>query len=432
MVKTVTRPVRRQLGDYISAFRSFSHNVRTYLYSVALQTVGASMIGTVFALYMKAAGMRETSFGYVEGAIALSTAVIALLGPPLVASLGYRALMIGSLGLLVGSRLAQASLPFATPLIALGIVVGLGDGFLRTVNSAYFAEHSQPRERTQLFSIEFILRMFAVFIGGIMGGFLPGLIGGAVVDGYQWTMTAGVGVMALGMLPMLRIDERIHGVRGFWRVSLQAGRQFSAWSHLVRLALPQMPLVMAGAMTGPFVPLYLNHTLGASVRTIGFIQGGVALAVGVAAFVTPVIRRKLGVGRGVTLLQLMALPFLIAVPYVGGLLGGVALLFARSTLMGAGGPLYSELSMEGVSPQDKPLVGGGLLFILSVVGFIGNVVGGRLMEGSYTAPYLPAAVFYAAGSVLTYALWVHLPKRRLAAEAQLEHEHAYEQALEAA
>lgn len=416
MVRRIARPVHRQYADYIHAFASFSHNARTYLYSVVLQVIGASIIGTVFALYMRAAGMREASLGYVEGAVALATAVIALIGPPLVATLGYRRLMMGALVLLIGSRLAQTVLPFATPLIALGIVVGFGDGFLRTVNSAFFAEHSQPTERTQLFSIEFIARMVAVFLGGIAGGFLPALIGGSEVAGYQWTMTIGVAVMAVGMLPMLRIDERVHGVSGFWRVSLQAGREFSAWSHLARLALPQAFLVMAGALTAPFVPLYLRHTLGASVGQIGLIQGSGALVVGIAAFATPMIRRRLGVGRGVTLLQLLALPFIAAVPYVGGLVGGVALLFARSTLMGAGAPLYSELSMESVSAKDKPLVGGGLLFILSVVGFLGNVLGGQLMEVSYSAPYLPAAAFYAFGTVLTYAIWVHLPKRKEIAE----------------
>lgn len=416
MVRRINRSLIRQMKEYVGAFGDLSHNSKTYLYSVVLQTVGAGMILTVFALYMKASGMREASMGYVEGAVALAAAAVALVGPPLVAALGYRTLMLASLGLLVGSRIAQASVPIATPLVALGVLVGLGDGFLRTVNSAFFAEHSRPEERTHLFSIEFVLRQAAVFAGGVVGGVLPALIGGREMAGYQTTMTVGAIVMGIGLLPLARVRERVERVPGFWRVSLRNVRQFSSWSHLLRLSLPQTFLVMAGALTGPFVPLYLRHTLGASVQEIGFIQGFVALVVGAVAFGAPVVRGKLGVGRAVTLFQLLALPFLVAVPYVGGLLGGVALLFARSSLMGAGAPLYSELSMERVPAADKPLVGGGLLFILSVVGFGGNVLGGRLMELSYTAPYLPAAAFYAAGTLLTYVVWVQMPKRKMAAE----------------
>lgn len=418
MVRKVTLPVYRHFSDYVRAFHDFSHNARSYLLFAFLQTMGASMIGCVFALYMRASGMSTTSFGYVEGAIALATALVALVGPALVASLGYRALMLISLGMLIASRLAQSMLPMATALIALGAVVGLGDGFLRTVNSAFLSEHSTHEERTQLFSMEFLLRMLGVFLGGVTGGLLPSLIGGEPVVGYQWTMMVGAAVMTAGMLPMARIKEKVHGVRGFWRVTLQTGRDFSAWSHLTRLAVPQSFLVFAGAMTAPFVPLYLKDVLGATVQQIGLIQGSGALVVGFAAFATPVIRRRLGVGRGVTLLQVLAIPFLMMVPHIGGLLTGVLLLFVRSTLMGAGAPLYSELSMESVRAQDKPLVGGGLLFVLSIVTFAGNILGGRLMEVSYTAPYVPAALVYAVGTAVTWVVWVYLPKRKEAALAE--------------
>jgi MFS family permease len=428
MVRKVTLPVYRHFGDYIKAFHAFSHNARTYLIFAFLQTMGASMIGTVFALYMRASGMRESSFGLVEGAIALATAAVALIGPALVASLGYRALMLVALGTLVVSRLAQSMLPMAGALIALGVAVGLGDGFLRTVNSAFLSEHSTHEERTQLFSMEFLLRMLGVFAGGIMGGLLPGFVGGEAVVGYQWTMVLGAVVIGVGMIPMTRIDEKIHGVRGFWRVSLQTGREFAAWSHLARLAVPQSFLVFAGAMTAPFIPLYLKETLGATVQQIGLIQGSGALVVGLAAFATPLIRRRLGVGRGVTLLQVLAIPFLMLVPYVGGLLTGVLLLFTRSTLMGAGAPLYSELSMESVRAQDKPLVGGGLLFVLSVVTFAGNTIGGRLMEISYTAPYLPAALVYALGTAVTWVIWVYMPRRKEARATQPALQPAHEAA----
>ncbi|HSK48784.1 MAG TPA: hypothetical protein VLA05_12425, partial [Coriobacteriia bacterium] len=260
-----------------------------------------------------------------------------------------------------------------------------------------------------------LLRMAGVSAGGVLGGLLPLAFGGSETSAYQWTMIVGSVVMAVGLVPMAFVREQTPGIRGFWRVSLHTGKDFAAWSHLARLAVPQSFLVMAGAMTGPFVPLYLRQTLGASVQQIGLIQGSGALLVGLAALATPVIRRKFGVGRGVTMLQVGAVPLLMAVPYVGGLVYGVLLMFTRSTLMGVGAPLYSELSMEGVTARDKPLVGGGLLFALSITGFFGNVIGGRLMEVSYTAPYVPAAALYAVGTALTWAIWVRLPRRREAA-----------------
>lgn len=421
MVQRITRPVYRHIFDYFAHFREFSHNTRTYLLAIVLQTMGGSMVGTVFVLHLKASGIRESNLGYIEGAIGIGTAIIALLGPPLVASLGYRALMLGALALLAGARFAQGLMPLATVLIGLGFVFGLGDGLLRAINSAFLSENSHKHQRAHVFSVEFLGRMLAVFAGAIAGGFLPLLVGGPVGTGYGWTIFIGSLLMAAGTIPLARVREKIPGVRGFWRVSIEQTKQFDAWGHLLTLVTPQAFLVAAGAMTAPFIPLYLNKTLGASVQQIGLIQGLGALIVGLAAFSTPWITRRFGAARGVTYLQIAALPLIFAVPYVGGLLVGVLMLFVRSTLMGVGGPLYNELAMEGLSAAEKPLVAGGMTFVLSAMGVLGNIAGGQLMEHSYTAPYAPAAVLYAIGTGLTYLMWVRRPS--LAANtAHLRHE----------
>jgi hypothetical protein len=62
--------------------------------------------------------------------------------------------------------------------------------------------------------------------------------------------------------------------------------------------------------------------------------------------------------------------------------------------------------VEGVPGKDKPLVAGGLFFAMSVAGFLGNVVGGRLMEISYTAAFVPAGGLVLIGTLLTWMLWV--------------------------
>jgi len=174
--------------------------------------------------------------------------------------------------------------------------------------------------------------------------------------------------------------------------------------------MPQAFLAAAAGLTAPFVPLYLNHTLGASVKQIGLIQGFSALAIGVAAFATPIMARKLGRSVSVLILQLAALPMLFAVPAIGSLTFGVVVLLTRATLMNVGGPLWGQSSMEGVKAADKPFVAGGLLFVLSLTSFFGNVGGGRLMEVSYTAPYVPAALLWAVGTALTWLLWVRPEK----------------------
>lgn len=429
MVRRVHRGVRESVIDLKDAADKFSHNARTYLLSAALQTLGSSMIATVFALYIKSAGMRETIVGNAEGAFGIGMAAIALIGAPLVSSLGYRRLMLAALAMLVSARLAQAVFPTPLALVALALAVGLGEGFLRTVNSAFLAENSTHEERTHLFSSEFLVRMLATFVGALVAGFLPSIIHGEEQAAYQWTITAGVAFIALGMVPIFMVREKYRGLKGFIRIYANTAKGFTAWHHLGRLVAPQAFLVAAGALTAPFVPLYLRHTLGASVAQIGLIQGFGALIVAVAAFTTPIMARKFGVPRSALILQVLALPMLFMVPWIGGMAMGMLAYFSRSALMGIGGPLWNELSMHDVRAKDKPLVAGGLFFALSMAGFVGNVAGGWLMEQSYTAPYLPAAGAWAVGAGLTWLLWVRpavtatdrapiaLPPSELSAEA---------------
>lgn len=419
MVRKLGMPVVRHLFEYLRAYKSFSHNVRAYLLSAFVQTVGASMVGTVFALYLKSAGLRESALGGIEGSMQLATAAIALIGAPLVAMLGYRRLMMVALGVLIVSRFAQAFTPTAYGLVVLGAAVGLGDGFLRTINSAYLAEHSTQDKRSAVYSTEFLVRMAAIFIGAIVGGFIPSLVGGEAIEGYRLTITVGAVVMGLGLLLMVPLHEDFHGIPQYWRVSLKEATTFDAWPHLLRVVTPQAFLAAGMGLTAPFVPLYLKETLGASVGQIGIIQGVCSLVVGLAAFGTPVLARRLGVERGITLLQALAIPALLAVPFVGTLLAGVALLVTRSTTTGMSGPLFNEYAMHDVSPRDKPLLAGGTTFVLSVMSFLGNIAGGRLMETSYTAPYVPAAMMWAIGTMLTWTMLVRAPRTHAATEATM-------------
>lgn len=416
MVRLIKRGFVTNFRDFVHAFKSFNHNTRAHLISVALQAFGGGMIATVFALYIKSAQLGESTVGYVEGAFSIGTAVIALVGPPLVSALGYRAPMAVALGLLAVSRFAQGAAPLPMMLIALGLAIGLGDGLLRTTNAAYMSEQSTHDVRSHLFSAEFLLRMLAVFAGGLVGGFVPGIIGGDPTAGFQWTISAGSVLMALGIVPMLFMREKIHGIRGFWRVQLKTAREFSAWGHLGRLAAPQAFLAGAAGLTVPFVPLYLNHALGASVAQIGLIQGFSSLVVGLCAFGVPLLSRKLGSHRSIMALQIAALPLLLAVPVIGSLSVGVVALVSRSTLMGVAGPLWGEASMTGVKAADKPYVSGGLLFMLSAMSFVGNIAGGAMMEISYTAPYIPASILWAAGAALTWLLWIRPAKAARAVE----------------
>src|SRR5512133_1895187 len=126
---------------YRHAWRGFTSNARRYLAAAALQNAGSGVIGTIFAIQLKDRGFSEAVVGDVEGALALAGAVVCLLLPPLVSSIGYRRLMIAA-GFALGiARLGQAYAPSAVAIVALGLLYGIGDGGMQTLAPAFLSDN---------------------------------------------------------------------------------------------------------------------------------------------------------------------------------------------------------------------------------------------------------------------------------------------------
>lgn len=365
------------------------------------------MLATVFGIYIKTAGMSESVVGDVEAAIALAAALVSLLGTPLIAAFGYRVLMVGALVLILGSRFGQAAFPAAGALIGLALVIGVGDGFMRAIGSAFMSENSGSEERSHLFSVEFLTRVSAGVLGGLLGGLLPTLLGPVTGElaAYQWTIVAGSVLAGAGIIPMLTLKDRRREKRPVRNVYRDSLRGFSQWRHVGRLIVPQAAIALGGGMVIPFVPLYLKGGLGASIGEIGAILGLSSAVTALGAFGTPYIAKRLGLPMGVALMQGLSVPFLAAVSLAGSLPVAIGALWIRGALMNMAGPMYNQLSMEGLTDREKPLVAGWMFFALNMMWLLGNIAGGRLMEISYALPYVFAVALYATGATLTFFFW---------------------------
>lgn len=417
MVSRCARSVRRQVLDYHTALNTFGHNAKRFLISGFLQGLGGGVLATVFGIYIKSAGMSERTVGDTEAAVALAAAAVALLGTPLIASFGYRYLMVGAMAIMLVSRLGMASMPIAGVLVGLSLAVGLGDGFLRAIGSAFMVENSGEAERGHLFSIEFLMRVSAGVLGGLIGGMLPTFLSQSVpeVAAYQWTIAFGALVVGAGTIPMLSLKDRAvpnASVRDAYARSFGALR---SWRTITRLVLPQAAIALGGGMVIPFVPLFLKESLGANIGQIGAILGLSSVVTAAGVFGIPVVARKLGLPTGVALLQGLSVPFLAMVSLATSLPVAIGALWIRGALMNMAGPLYNQLALDGVADEDKPIISGWMFFGLNVMWFLGNVIGGRLMEADYKLPYIAAVVLYAIGAGATYLVW-----RSPAEEARVE------------
>ena len=370
-----------------------------------MQSVGFGILGTVFAIYLKDAGLSEAVVGDVEGALAIGSAITCLALPPLVARVGYKKLLVVAALALGFSRLGQALVPGALAIVALGLLYGVGEGMMMTVGTAFLAENAPARARTHLFTVDFTLRVSAMFVGALVGGFLPdvlGSFGAGELTALRITIVIGAAFMAGSLLPARRIQHSDPAARLVsYRESIKA---FRSWGRLGRLLVPETLISFGAGLSMPFVALFLKHRLGASVDQVGMIQAASSIGMAFAAFGAPWLSRRLGLVGTVVTTELLSLPFLLMVPLATGLPVAAALLLVRGVLMNMSWPIYNQLATEGVPQVDRPLVVGWVRFGWSIAWFGGSVLGGRLMTLSYTLPWYLTAGFYAAGAVSTLIL----------------------------
>jgi MFS family permease len=297
-------------------------------------------------------------------------------------------------------------MPFTAAVLAFGLLSGVGDGVMRAATSAFISENSAEAERTHLFAVDLVVRLAAAFAGSLLGGLLAAALGIWMKepDALRVTVAISAVVMAASVVPALRIREDLHPARHAFAAYRRTVTAFASWPHLLRLAVPQAVIAVGAGLIMPFLSLFLKHRLGASIGAIGVVQGGAQIGMGLAAIAAPWLGRRFGLIRGTVITEVLSLPLLALLPSIGSLPAAAVVLWVRAALMNMSWPLLNQYSMEGVPPKEKPLVAGGLAFSWAVGWLAGSMVGGRMMELSYTTPYYWTVGFYAAGAALTYIL----------------------------
>jgi len=267
-----------------------------------------------------------------------------------------------------------------------------------------------------LFTVDFFVRIAASLVGAVIGGLLPTLLSQTMPEVQALRLTIAVaGAMFLASsLPALGLQETPRRIEHAWSSYWRSIRGFRSWRRLASLAIPEAIIALGAGLVMPFVPLLLNVRLGATVAQIGFIQGMTSLVMALATLLTPLLARKLGLIGTVVITQLASLPFLLVIPLAWSLPVVVLAMWVRTALMNMAWPVYNQVAVENVPPQDRPLVLGWVAVAWSAAWLVGTAAGGRLATQSYTVGYFITAALYGVGAVVAWLLLRHI---RLAPEA---------------
>lgn len=349
----------------------------------------------LLGLYILSIGYQE-SFVATQGVVvALGSAAFSLLAGVVVDRLGTKVSLLLAAGLNILGRFLLVAEPSQPAILGASFVLSAGVAFYWVSQGAVLAQVSTPDQRARLFGLNWAVLVAASFVGGLLAGWLPGVIGGVVAinaessAAYRYSFWIGVIALLLGALPLLRLGtgklERVaHATSSWWRVSEAR--------TVARLIIPIAASALAIGFTAPFMSIFLQGTYDASTRSIGIALGVFSLAGAVGGLLSPRLAARFGAVRTVSGLLVLSAPLMLLTGYAPALGVASVALWGRGLLANAAWPIALGYLIESTGERERGRVSAlmNISFELSLAA--AALPAGLLMERvDYRLPYLLAA-----------------------------------------
>jgi MFS family permease len=421
-----TQRTSSDLADYLDAVRRFSRNARLYMVHI----VGMDMIhGTwevLFNLYLLALftpshgvtlfGMHIHALEFVGLRLMIgfiASGIGALPAGMLSDRIGRKASFILGDGLGAFIALLNVLIIDPTFLLFTPVVSSVAGSLHHVSETAFMAENSEARERVHLFSVGSALSTAVGIIGSLIAASHPAFVAwfGDQLAGYRAATIIGVSLWFLSLIPALMLREE-RTTPGLSRVKIGLGNI----KHPARVA----KLVTTGALLGvgyaaalPFMNVFFHEHLHANETEIGTTFATAAIFVAIGSLFAPLIAKRLGKVRGITVARLAAVPIVLSLGFspenvdgaaIGLTAGGVAIAL-RAMLMNLSAPIAEAFAMEMLDPSERATMVGIEAAAGSLLRAGAALVGSfAIARGDFLLPFAITAACYIASTVLFW-LW---------------------------
>ena len=403
---SVTRPLLSKSKDYIRRMGSFSPNAKRFLISNVLLSISGGIWGVIFNLYLLDVGFRKDFVGYMLSVGELAMGLGALPAGLLCDRIRRRRSFLLAIlsGVLLGF-VQVFTLNGAVLLVTSLLSGGISSALYIVAWAPFIVEHSSSKERAYLFSMSSVLGWMFGMVGNFIGGLLPEAFA-VVLNTHtsdfmvsRATLLCALAIQIAGLVPLYVIEEATESPS-------EQLKTFSFKTIKSKATIAKLVLVTAlmGLGSGFIVPLFnvfFESKLGASTAEIGtvFALGQIGVAVG--TLLMPAVATKLGKVKTVSTVELLSIPFILAIVLSPNLAWAAPPYIVRGSLMNMVGPLRDSFSMEVVYASERATTSGLTGMFWSILRAGGTAAAGGMMEGGdFFSPYILTTILYAASSIL--------------------------------
>lgn len=416
----------RFVGDYLSAFASFSPNARLFLLGQALLWIGANQISLLLSLYLKRIGYSEDAIGGVLAMKALGTAVLVLPASFMAARFNQKLVLPVAALLTASANAAQALGALGNPLLAAAFLSGSFSTVFQVSAGPFFIRNSGEAERVHLFSLNGALSMGTGVLGSSLGGILKDgafAIFGDEILAYRLALLVGALFILSAWIPFSRIREDIprasgpaasrrqppdnHREDAAERIDDQAAGDSIPAAQWLRLLLPGFLIGTGAGLTIPYLNLYFKDVFGLEDGAIGaaVAAGQVATFLGMAS--GPALARRIGKPWAVVGTQMASVPLILVLAWIHSLPLAIVAYLLRQSLMNLATPIQDIFLLEKV-PQSRmiqlnairTLVWNGSWTIAA------RLSGWFIWKGGFVPSFTVTATLYALGTAFFWLFFI--------------------------
>jgi len=408
---TVTRLYHGAVS-YVNEVRSLNRNCRLGFVATVLSGMSQGIFGVVFNLYVLSLGIEADVLGGILSAGPLAQALGSIPAGFLAERTGFRKAFLviyGVAGLAKLVQVSSASVPVIAAAAFVGGLVFSGDFVVRL---PFVAANTDESQRTRAYSVGGLLFGLSMSLGALFAGYAPNLMQLFVPDlttAYRYTLYLAAILTLLAMLPYLQTRDPARPTE----------RKISLYPYLWgidRFTLKQAAVsLFVGLSIGviaPFRNLYFIYHLGTTREFFGTVAALTILPTTVATAFGPMLARRVGNVRAVTLLRSLIAGAVVAMacathPWLGALA-----YWAQRSLSTAAQPLSFAFAMDRASRRAKPAVSAWLnvTFWLGIA-VAAPITGSFIAKSNYALPFYLSAVAILAAAVSNHFFFGPLTAR---------------------
>ena len=438
-------------GNYIRQFGRFQRNARLYLICAALSGISVGIFSVLYNLYLASLGYKTDFIGVLLFVGTVGAGLAIFPAGWCIDRLSSKWVMIWASGVIGVVGMGQVLFRTPIPLFISTFIGGVAGAFLLVVGAPYLAAHSQPEERSHLFSLSIVLSLATSVGGEVLGGLLPtwlrpisalmqphslwsNWIFAANIEArtYQLALVIG-GIIAFpSFFPLFLMDNDqprhafswrrsvLHTIdasdllqkrskRARWyRLRQEINKYYHSLSFATILASPLCTLIIVGFLValgaGLFIPyfnLYFVKYLGASPALFGVIDSIANLLNAAFLLLAPWFALRLGRVVTIFVSRILGVPILLLISFIP-FLPLVAFLYPlRQALTDMANGIFQAFWMEEVSEEQRGLANSCYQASYQVALACGTPIGGVMIARiGFQSVFITAAILYTIAWVL--------------------------------